>query len=462
MEKFNNGNILNYIRKNRYILLINLIIFIFQIIIISHVGMLGSDDYIACSYYNFSDMNFAQRMEYVKFRITTWNSRIGEIIYFGLGAFPNVIFFVIDGLFMIALSNLIVYHAVGNKKYSENKPLIAFLILLTYIMCITVYPGIADSFLWMGGICNHLPTILLILIILIPFRNKKYDKEDNKKIDVKFILYLLLCFVTGFGSEAAIATTILSMFIFNIVKIIKTKKISIYYLCPLIMLCLGYLILFFHDISRTELIINLEKSKEAFEKFKTYFFNGRCILFLILIILSLIYIIKYKFTKELLEKYILILISSLSILPLIFFAYYYVIERAINIFNVYINITIIFILYELLKNIKLKVIIIMCLVIFVYGIFLVIDYIYVFHDYNEYKELRDKYVLDNIDKDIIYVPAYDHNKNNILVYNYTSSVTDSFDALDVGEGEKFRLMYDVLPSTKIVIVWNDNEKVKLR
>ncbi len=444
------SKIIDYIKNNKYIVISNLIIFICQFIIISHVGRHGWDDYYASTYYNAPYMTFTEKVNQVNDRMQNWNCRLGEFIYFWIGAFPSVVFWIVNAMIIVTLSNLIVYYAVGKEKYSKKSSTVAFLNLLTYVFFITIYPGITDSFLWMGSVCNHAFSIMLLLFALLPFKNNSYKDEKKSKFSFKYILYLAFCFVCAFGSEGAIISVMVAMLIYNILIFVRKKKINIFYLLPFLVMCIGFIIFLKHNPNRVNGYLDLESTILAINLFNVYFWKCRIAIFSVFAVFSIIYIFKYKFTKELMEKYIWILISFVAVIAILIFAYYS--ERAIIIFSISINISIIFIIHTFLEQIKKNKLIILSFILLVFLIFLALNYCHSADDYNEYQAIRKEYIINQLENDVIYVPLYDYRVTNKLVYNYDKTVVKRFDDEDAEWEEGIRRMYQIPDSAQVVLV----------
>ncbi len=451
------SKVIDYIKNNKYIIIVNIVIFICQLIIISHVGRHGWDDYYASTYYNAPDMAFLEKINQVNDRIERWNIRLGELMYFWIGAFPSLVFWIVNAMIIVVLANLIVYYGVGKEKYNSNKLLIALLNLLTYMSFITIYPGITDSFLWMGSSCNHAFSIMLLLFALIPFRNNTYMYEKKFKFSLKYILYLAFCFICSFGSEGAIISTILAMFIYNVIIFVRKKKINIFYFLPLLIISIGFVIFLKLNPTRVNRFLDLTSTIKAIKDFNSIFWKYRIPIFALFAITNIIYIVKHRFTRELIEKYIWILIASTSIIAILIFAYYS--ERGVIIFNISINICIIFTIYALMEKIDKPKFIIAILSLFIFLIFLVKDYCYSLDDYNYYQGIRRKYVESQLGNDVIYIPIYDYKVTNKLVYNYDRTVVGRFDDEDSMFEEGVRQMYKI-PDTAKIVIMKDVEKFR--
>lgn len=104
-----------FLSKYKYFILINLIIFISFILIVSSVDLFGIDDIKANTYIYNPDFTFVEIINHIFQRISLWNARIVEILYFIIGALPRFVYFILDSIVLLIFLNLIYFYIYGTK-----------------------------------------------------------------------------------------------------------------------------------------------------------------------------------------------------------------------------------------------------------------------------------------------------------------------------------------------------------
>lgn len=213
---------------NIAIILITLLIsFLFYVL--NYYTPLYADDYS----YSFS-FSTGERMEsiaqIIDSQIGHYQNTNGRIITHSLAQvfllagdnvfnFTNVIFFLI-------LLYLIYFHACGSfKNFSIEK--FSMVAMLLFISC----PAFGQSFLWITGSANYLYGILIILFVLLPYRQQANGRTDTYPLLFELIaaiVYFLLGVIAGWTNENTSVAMIVMMIGYIVFFHIKSIKIHLW------------------------------------------------------------------------------------------------------------------------------------------------------------------------------------------------------------------------------------------
>ncbi|MEN4927947.1 DUF6056 family protein [Erwinia billingiae] len=237
-------------------------------------------------------------------QMATWNARLGEQIAIFELSLPKWISIFIYSFSFILFSICI---AMLSSKKDENKWKQVSLVAasLTFL----IWPGM-EVFFWKTANSEYLQTMLLIMIVAIPYA-KRHSIEEMKKNRKLYIAYLIVCFLAGMSFENvpfSVAISFLTLCVWE-----KRKNITNY--LPIMFLLGGWLCLITaHSTSiRRNYYANTIQSNsnpiihytERFKDIVSTFFDTSSLL-LALSIISLIYLSRLK----LISKYHIALIIA--------------------------------------------------------------------------------------------------------------------------------------------------------
>lgn len=415
--------IINYIKKHKKIILTNLLIFLSYLTLISVIQLAGIDDLEANTYQYIPKLTLIETIKHIVNRAVNWNTRIGEILYFIVGAFPRWVFLILNSFMMVIYINLMYLYMIGTKK-EEHKNKYYFIVSCIYLFTLLFTPVFSEVFLWMGGSCNHLWGTIIILLAAYPFRLYIENKNVfNEKFNTKwkFTLYLIYCFVAGTAMENVVPTVIFACFISILINLIENKKIDIKPIITLITMTIGFLFLIFASSTQTRINLFNKIYASGIPKpnMFSYFYENYKFLIITAIALLTILIILKKIMKQKLSKTLIInisitLISFISFLLMIFSPYFEL--RTVLIVSIFLIAFIVFCLSELIENKMLlnvgSIIIMIFLIICIqYLIFIYKD----FYEFNKYRELSYQNQIKKYNT-INYCLSYD-NPYNVKDYN---------------------------------------------
>ncbi len=409
-------------------LIINLIIIVSYVLILSAFGLHGHDDEFAYTYYSNPAISFIGKIKQILGRSINWNLRIGELLYFTFGAFPLWVSYIMHSIIMITFLNLVVYYALGYDKYKKSN-IKNILLIVTFLIFMLVNPIISEVFFWTGGIFNHLFSIVIILLVGIPFRNLMDNYDNLNCFNKKYILYLIFCFLASFNVESTVATLIVGLFVINLVLLIKNKKIDILKLLPLIVLCIGFLMLLL--LSKNRVIAQSMNSYNVYTKENMFslFMANRLLQIIMLVAMTLLYFIVFKLNNinQYKKRLYILLVSFSSFIAMMFSPYY--VDRGVLILDVGIVIYVIYILYKIIDKIKNKFVFVpIYILLTIVIIFVTYNYRQLFIDYNEFDKIRDSYIREQIKegKEFIFY-TYDNKYNIKLIYKFSERLINIID-----------------------------------
>ena len=422
---------MEFIKKHKFIIIVNLLVLISFIIIESTPGFFGIDDAYANSYITSPNDTFMKNYYDIFWRATCWNMRFGEVIYFILGCFPRYIHLFIGGLQSIIFFNLVYLYAYGSKakEYLYTSKYI-ITIITSYLLTLTVLPIFSETFIWQSGNFNHLFGLNVILIIALYFRLQQDNIDIFKKHKKLIIPYLILSFFAGFNLENVVPCILIYELLTIIQKYIKDKKKVKEYLkkykvsiISIILTSIGFLIMFLHSSNR----ITFYDQPDWVSSTKVHMIRNIILSYnyflIILVILLVIIIIKRRFKIhdliiEIKKILTMVLFSILSLIVIYISIAYYTTRSTLFLYFALLSL-LTYILNELLnKKLKAAYIIAISIIIVVIVIRTVIFY----KDFDKFNELRKNYILEqynNSSKTII-CPMYDNKVYNLYPNRLTN------------------------------------------
>lgn len=393
---------LNNIFKNKKTILIIsiIIIYIFIFSLQSRVPMLGYDDFILnCSHGKSLSYLFGEIFNSIKF----WSARSSQIIGYLIGYLPRYIFWIFNSFIIILFIYLVYYYCFSEhkeKQYKYRNIILTFSVVIAYIFYL--FPATFDVFFWMPGACNHLFSVVITLIFLIPYYKFLYDKNVFKyKNKIGIILYMIIIgFISGSSLENISIFGLLFM-IYTFVKSVKDKKVFGWQISGFISYVAGIAFLLLTASTKYRSIKFLKGTyiiqtgiKKILYVLEYFFVENKYILFalLALLIIFIIYtkIKKIQFDKNF-KNILLLFIFSLFTIFIFYFVPYYS-NRAILLFSFVSMVLFIYIVSSLIidKKIIISIIILTLSALNIYG------YKYFFDVYklaNEAVTIRNKDIV---------------------------------------------------------------------
>lgn len=178
--------------KRQQIILILSSIFV-MMLLLNLLTPLLADDY---SYSFGLDGRIQNLMDVLQKQVQHYFSWGGRTVAHTIGQiflmFPKIVFSISNTLIYVLLVWLIYTHAKDDNK--EEKPL---LLLLIHLCLWFFLPAFGQTCLWLIGSCNYLWTMVIILLFLLPYKQKKPKKDTIWKI----IGMLFLGIIAGWTNE---------------------------------------------------------------------------------------------------------------------------------------------------------------------------------------------------------------------------------------------------------------------
>jgi hypothetical protein len=171
-----------------------------------------------------------------------WNPRIGEALMIITGAFPKVIFDIINTLLFIWL--IFILFVIGFGRFPNwKKPSDGFTVFSIFFLIITLCPLFGSIFVWKAGTCNHTWGSIFLLSLILPFRLNYSNRIRIKSLMILF-LFILLGFFAGLSVENSSVVVLGFLLIYFIISI-KQKRVDKKFIYPLISFAVGLSILLF-------------------------------------------------------------------------------------------------------------------------------------------------------------------------------------------------------------------------
>ena len=335
------------------------VIFILIFLLQSNIPMLGYDDFILNSS---NGKGVAYLIAEIESSIKYWNGRSSQIIGYLIGFCPRYIFWILNSLAIILFIYLVYYYSFSesDKKDRYKNIILTFLIVMAYIFYL--FPATFDVFFWMPGACNHLWSVIITLIFLIPYYKLLYNKNVfDKKNKAVIIIYILLGLIAGASLENISIFGIL-LILYTFIKSLREKKILKWQVGGFISYIIGisYLFLLSSTNKRgAKFLAGTNIAQRGLEKilyiFEYFFVENKYFIFIMLILL-IIFIIYLKLKKQkynnTFKNILLLFIFSISTLLIFYFVPYYS-NRALLLFSFISLVLLIYIISYLIINKKI-------------------------------------------------------------------------------------------------------------
>lgn len=158
------------------------------------------------------------RMEYKQYM--TWTGRsVLQVILKIFSLMPKWVFNLFNSLCFVMLTLLIYWNVKERKKYD------AFLFVFINLLVWNFSVEFSQTVLWMGGACNYLWGIVILLGFLTCFRYFLENGRSYTKTVPISVLMFLFGVLAGWGNENTSGGGILIALIFSLLYFKKEKKI---------------------------------------------------------------------------------------------------------------------------------------------------------------------------------------------------------------------------------------------
>ena len=400
-----------FLSKYKFIIIINLIIFITYVLISSTPNLFGIDDLRANTRIFFPDLTIWETIKWISGRFLYWNSRLGELIYFIVGCFPRWVYFLIDGILMISFLNLVYVFTFGvkSKKFFLTKNYYIS-ILINYLITLYLFPGFSETMIWMAGVFNHLFSVVICLIACIPFRllMDDYDFFENRSKKIR-IFYYILCGLAAFTVENVVPWLLAYMFIIIIANLKKEFKRK-WTIIALIIVFVSFLcfVLLNSTKNRVDYFISTDWAKKSIidmaDTILTYFQYLFYVFFSLIFVNIFVRKKNYKQYKFLMSQLFFSLISLLVIYLSPYFVF-----RTTLLFYFFMLTVITFLTNNIIFNDKyISIVVVLTLL---YFTFLTTYNLIIFYkDFNDFNKKRYEYIMERKTFDTLSCPMYDNKK----------------------------------------------------
>ncbi len=174
------------------------------------------------------------RMEYQQYM--TWTGRsVLQIILKIFSLMPKWVFNICNSLCFVLLTLLIYCNAKGKKKYDS------FLLILINLLVWNFSVDFSQTVLWMGGACNYLWGIVILLGFLTCFRYFLEKGQSLGKAVPVSILLFLFGILAGWGNENTSGGGILVALLYTFLHFKQKKKIEPWAVAGLAGMAAGFL-----------------------------------------------------------------------------------------------------------------------------------------------------------------------------------------------------------------------------
>lgn len=425
---------MKFLKKYKYTIIISLFIFFTYIIISSVNNIFGIDEIYANTYIYNPNLTIEESIHHIIYRVTNWNMRLGELVYFILGCFPKFVCTISNGVTVLLFFNLIFIFTYGkkSKEYFNTSKYFKSL-LISFIISLTIFPAFSEVLIWNAGVYNHIFSVNLTLIAALPFRLllDNYDIFNERK-KLKYV-YILISFLAGFSVENVTAwmlvfnSIILIYKKFNKNKFIDSMKYNLIYILNILSTIIGFIIMYIFSKERVDFFGQFSfvaDSKNDYFLRIPYLYRYVILLIIILLLINIIkkkiYIKNLKSTEKILLFQSLTSVISLII---ILFTPAYFVYRVTTLFYSFQLMLIVYLMNNLLNNKIIKKTYIFDIIII---LFMTVRLVFFYNDFNEFNSLSDKNIREQYSngQTILDCVYYDNKYNYFFVERLTS-----FDAL---------------------------------
>lgn len=205
------------------------------------------------------------RLEYQQYM--TWTGRsVLQIILKIFSLTPKWVFNLCNSLCFVALTLLIYCNVKGKKKYD------AFLLVLINLLIWNFSVEFAQTVLWLGGACNYLWGIAILLGFLTCFRYFMENGRRRKRAVPISVFLFFFGVLAGWGNENTSGGGILIALLFSFLYFRKERKIYPWTVSGIAGMVIGFLMMLLAPGNRAR--GSLMKADETYSGFMAYVSRG--------------------------------------------------------------------------------------------------------------------------------------------------------------------------------------------
>lgn len=152
----------------------------------------------------------------------TWNGRsVLQIILKIFSLLPKWVFNICNSLCFVYTCLLIYWNINGRKQYD------CLLYILIQLCMWNFSVDFDQTVLWLGGACNYLWGIMIILSFITLYRHMLEKGKRQEKISpAMWVLLILLGFLAGWGNENTSGGAIFIVILFSLIYITENKRVE--------------------------------------------------------------------------------------------------------------------------------------------------------------------------------------------------------------------------------------------
>ncbi|MBR3602964.1 MAG: hypothetical protein IKL49_11685 [Lachnospiraceae bacterium] len=231
----NNKRVQNEIQRNRIIFIGSVIISFVAFYIYNILTPLMSDDLLfdKSLYHSIADIFIQEYQQYMN-----WNGRsVLQVILKVFSLLPKSFFNVCISICYVVTLLLIYWNIRGRKAYDS------FLYVLINVLVWNYAVDFSQTMLWMGGACNYLWGIMIILGFITIYR-KLLEKQEIKNKSLIAVGMFLFGVLAGWGNENTSGGAILIILLFTTIYYYNTRKLEKWMVSGIGGMIVGFLFMF--------------------------------------------------------------------------------------------------------------------------------------------------------------------------------------------------------------------------
>ena len=231
----NNEKVQNEIQRNKIIFIGIVIISFVTFYIYNILTPLMSDDLLVDKslYNSIVDIFIQEYQQYM-----TWNGRsVLQVILKIFSLLPKSIFNVCNSICYV-LTMLLIYWNIRGRNACDS-----FLYVLINVLVWNHAVDFSQTMLWLGGACNYLWGIMIILSFITVYR-RLMEKEEIKNKRLIVVGMFLFGILAGWGNENTSGGAILIVLLFTIIYYCHKRKLEKWMISGISGMIVGFLFMF--------------------------------------------------------------------------------------------------------------------------------------------------------------------------------------------------------------------------
>lgn len=184
-------------------------------------------------YHSVADIFIQEYRQYM-----TWNGRsVLQVILKVFSILPKSVFNIFNSICYVFTMLLIYWNIRARKAYD------CFLYILINILVWFLAVDFSQTMLWLGGACNYLWGIMIILSFITAYRCLMKKAEVKNKFIISIGMFFL-GILAGWGNENTSGGAILIVLLFTAIYFYKIRKLESWMISGIGGMCVGFLFLF--------------------------------------------------------------------------------------------------------------------------------------------------------------------------------------------------------------------------